>query len=399
MAHRDLKPENICFCSRETSQVKIIDWGLSSDFLKGRMKTSVGSATYSAPEVMEAHGHNSYTVACDCWSLGVLTYVMLCGKPPFFGSPLSQLRNMKAEKYLMDDGVWRLVSESAKDFIRHLLKADPLKRMTMDDALSHAFLKSCLPDEVAKEQIHSVLSNMLQFSTKSLFYSLVMSSAARHLNDPTANFMGSIFSQLDSNHDGVLDMQEMRQAFAIFYGEDVYEKQLELLFRKLNFNGTDKLTYTQFSAAGMGDDVRNQEQVLWSSFKVFDDDNDGIVSQDDIEHLLARADGSVSLSMAICENAAREVLEAYDSNGDGGVDFEEFKLMVQSCARQTACHPVMALEKSLRADVSPATTEERRRQTRGWTRHMREIIARAKSAIRFRSKHRRVTPETCVMSL
>jgi len=154
VAHRDLKPENICFCNRSTTQVKVIDWGLSSDFWTRKMKSSVGSPNYSAPEVQSAQGKLVYSSACDLWSLGVLTYVMLCGKPPFWGRPKIMLQKMQAEQYPMQNEDWVDVSDSTKDFIRCLLKANPDERMTIDEAISHPFLvRAATDDEVTKPRM------------------------------------------------------------------------------------------------------------------------------------------------------------------------------------------------------------------------------------------------------
>lgn len=125
VAHRDLKPENICFCSRGSSEIKIIDWGLSSSSCED-MQNSVGTSVYAAPEVLGARGDQCYTSSCDLWSLGVLTYVMICGKPPFWGNHFAQLRSMRAEEYPMQSEEWARVSDSAKDFVQRLLRANPL---------------------------------------------------------------------------------------------------------------------------------------------------------------------------------------------------------------------------------------------------------------------------------
>merc|ERR1712224_286974 len=76
IAHRDMKPENIVFVDddRDKNEIKVIDWGLSSRFAMARMRSSVGSPSYAAPEVLEASGGSGYTEACDLWSLGVITY-------------------------------------------------------------------------------------------------------------------------------------------------------------------------------------------------------------------------------------------------------------------------------------------------------------------------------------
>ncbi len=80
ICHRDLKPENILFANRSKTLVKIIDFGLSKIALEN-MTTRIGTPYYVSPEVLK--GEKPYDKACDLWSLGVITYFMLCGYPPF----------------------------------------------------------------------------------------------------------------------------------------------------------------------------------------------------------------------------------------------------------------------------------------------------------------------------
>jgi serine/threonine protein kinase len=84
VSHRDLKLENFIFESRdESSNVKLIDFGLSSKYgsTLRRMHTMVGTPYYIAPEVLNQAetGNRGYTMACDCWSLGVIAYMLVRG--------------------------------------------------------------------------------------------------------------------------------------------------------------------------------------------------------------------------------------------------------------------------------------------------------------------------------
>ena len=94
-----------------------------------------------SPEVL----NQSYDRSCDLWSVGVITYIMLCGKPPFNGTNDATIfSKIRKGVYKMDDGmdgVWNGISNDAKDFIGCLLCTNVRKRWTADMALEHDWLK------------------------------------------------------------------------------------------------------------------------------------------------------------------------------------------------------------------------------------------------------------------
>ncbi|KAJ3275642.1 hypothetical protein HDV01_007645 [Terramyces sp. JEL0728] len=140
IVHRDLKPENLLLSEKSNrAEIKISDFGLSKIFNEVEvMKTACGTPGYVAPEVLKRQGYGNQV---DLWSLGVITYILLCGYPPFFDQKNAELfKKIMAGKYQFDHPWWDHISERAKDFVRRLLVVDIKKRYTAKEALNHPFI-------------------------------------------------------------------------------------------------------------------------------------------------------------------------------------------------------------------------------------------------------------------
>merc|ERR1712048_575368 len=74
---RDLKPENLLL--NDKGQVKLTDMGLAK-VVVGKTYTTCGTPDYFAPELIASKGH---THAVDWWTLGILTFELMVGHPPF----------------------------------------------------------------------------------------------------------------------------------------------------------------------------------------------------------------------------------------------------------------------------------------------------------------------------
>ncbi|KAJ5083977.1 Calcium/calmodulin-dependent/calcium-dependent protein kinase [Penicillium alfredii] len=141
IVHRDLKPENLLYLTRASdSQLVLADFGIAKMLENpSEVLTSMaGSFGYAAPEVMLKQGHGK---AVDMWSLGVITYTLLCGYSPFRSENLTDLiEECRAGRIIFHERYWRDVSQDAKDFILTLLQPDPSQRVTSEEALKHEWL-------------------------------------------------------------------------------------------------------------------------------------------------------------------------------------------------------------------------------------------------------------------
>ncbi|KAL4807958.1 kinase-like domain-containing protein [Aspergillus unguis] len=142
IVHRDLKPENLLYLTRELdSQLVLADFGIAKmlDNPAEVLTSMAGSFGYAAPEVMLKQGHGK---AVDVWSLGVITYTLLCGYSPFRSENLTDLiEECRAGRVVFHERYWKDVSKDAKDFITSLLQVNPSHRPTTEEALKHPWLK------------------------------------------------------------------------------------------------------------------------------------------------------------------------------------------------------------------------------------------------------------------
>jgi calcium/calmodulin-dependent protein kinase I len=102
------------------------------------LTTMAGSFGYAAPEVMLKRGHGK---PVDMWSLGVITYTLLCGYSPFRSETLPDLiEECKHGRIVFHERYWKDVSKEAKNFIIRLLQPDPNKRASSEEALQDIWI-------------------------------------------------------------------------------------------------------------------------------------------------------------------------------------------------------------------------------------------------------------------
>eukprot|EP00993_Chasmostoma_nieuportense_P000737 NODE_1678_length_1415_cov_154.507764_g1592_i0.p1 GENE.NODE_1678_length_1415_cov_154.507764_g1592_i0~~NODE_1678_length_1415_cov_154.507764_g1592_i0.p1 ORF type:complete len:419 (-),score=125.97 NODE_1678_length_1415_cov_154.507764_g1592_i0:58-1314(-) len=149
IAHRDLKPENLLLDKNDV--IKLSDFGLSntqktSD--SGRvnpsmmLKTVCGTPNYVAPEVLLESGYNGFQA--DMWSAGVILYVMLAGKLPFYDKVMQNLfRKISTGTYTVPDHF----SEGVRELISKLMCVKPKERYTVDDVIKDPWFRVGFKDE------------------------------------------------------------------------------------------------------------------------------------------------------------------------------------------------------------------------------------------------------------
>eukprot|EP01060_Flectonema_neradi_P011460 TRINITY_DN18534_c0_g1_i1.p1 TRINITY_DN18534_c0_g1~~TRINITY_DN18534_c0_g1_i1.p1 ORF type:complete len:677 (+),score=127.73 TRINITY_DN18534_c0_g1_i1:43-2073(+) len=134
--HRDLKLGNIMLSSK--MDVKIGDFGLAARlYYPGeKRKTLCGTPNYIAPEILSSGHQHSYEA--DVWTIGIIVYAMLFGKPPFQTKDVHQTYG-KIKKCSFSFPSTIPASREAKDLINNILRLSPSERPTVDELLDHPF--------------------------------------------------------------------------------------------------------------------------------------------------------------------------------------------------------------------------------------------------------------------
>uniref|UniRef100_A0A5F4W9D5 non-specific serine/threonine protein kinase n=1 Tax=Callithrix jacchus TaxID=9483 RepID=A0A5F4W9D5_CALJA len=141
IVHRDIKPENLLVCEYPdgTKSLKLGDFGLAT-VVEGPLYTVCGTPTYVAPEIIAETG---YGLKVDIWAAGVITYILLCGFPPFRSENNLQedlFDQILAGKLEFPAPYWDNITDSAKELISQMLQVNVEARCTAGQILSHPWV-------------------------------------------------------------------------------------------------------------------------------------------------------------------------------------------------------------------------------------------------------------------
>lgn len=141
--HRDLKLGNIFF--DKNFNLKVGDFGLAATLANDRERkyTVCGTPNYIAPEVLMGK-HSGHSFEVDIWSIGVMIYALLIGKPPFQSKDVNTIyERIKCRDFNFPND--KLISDEAKLLIQDILSIDPLERPSIQEIMDYLWFRGCFP--------------------------------------------------------------------------------------------------------------------------------------------------------------------------------------------------------------------------------------------------------------
>ncbi len=331
IVHRDLKLENILISEIEKDNntndkyfwVKIIDFGTAKIFEKNKNeKAVVGSSYYIAPEVL----HKNYNEKCDTWSVGVILYMLIVGRAPFDGQNDEEIIE-NIEKGEFNSKHKKLLNSSIEiqDLVKQLLEVNVNKRLSSSDALKHPWFKKfnakSLYSNIEKEKIIIYLNRLRNFKINSKFQQMVLAFIVHNIpNTNESKDILKIFRMFNTNDDGKLSKKELFNGLIKYFNEEDIKKEIDDIFLLLDGANRGVIEYEEFLRATLEQDFLLSDENLVYAFNFFDKENCGRISVEKIKKFFV--DDNVS------ENVFRNIFNEIDTNGDGEIDFDEFKDMM-----------------------------------------------------------------------
>ena len=223
----------------------------------------------------------NYNEKCDIWSAGVMLYILLCGYPPFYGQNDPQiLESVKKGKYDFSGPEWKTVSEAAKDLIRKMLVA-PDQRLDSDGVLKHPWMQLKASSEA---QLNISFDKLKSFVKNNKFKQASLQYLASQMDEKDIESLIKEFNKLDADGDGEISIEEFRKAISVVNKKS--PEEIEAVFKEIDTDKSGSINYTEFIAATMNQSVYLKEEKLYQAFKMFDKNNDGFISAEEIKAVL-----------------------------------------------------------------------------------------------------------------
>ncbi|CAI5528938.1 unnamed protein product [Closterium sp. Naga37s-1] len=317
--HRDLKPENFLLASKkEDAPLKATDFGLSIFYKPGETFSDiVGSAYYVAPEVLR----RKYGPEADVWSCGVILYILLCGVPPFWAESEQGIFDAVLKGHIdFSSDPWPLISSSAKDLIKRMLKQDIKDRMSAREVLQHPWVK--VDGEASDVPLDSaVLTKLKQFSAMNKMKRLALKVIASHMSEEEIMGLKEMFKSIDEDGSGSITFEELKEGLKKM-GSNMPEDQVRQLMEAADVDNSGTIDYQEFITATIHMNKVEKEENLFQAFQHFDADGSGYITVDELREALSKEE-------ALLPGEIDAILQEVDSDNDGRIDYNEFCAMMK----------------------------------------------------------------------
>lgn len=293
----------------------------TSYFDEAKRLDKVGKPYYTAPEILKK---KPFDDKIDVFSAGVILFIMLCGKPPFYGIDNNEIKQSICDgEWEFEGSEWKDISATAKDLIRKMLNPNPLKRISSKEILCHQWVVLSKEDKsFSCNIISSVNKNLISFYARDQLQQATMAYISNQIScSSQIKDLKKLFQDFDQNGDGILSYQEFEAGYVAMYGKGLQGIEMESIISSIDKDGSGNIDYEEFLSATVNNSCIINDQNLKAAFIRFDKDGSGKLSMNELMGIVG-SDTSI----------ITELLKKVDKNNDGEISFEEFKKLMTMMA-------------------------------------------------------------------
>eukprot|EP00752_Nemacystus_decipiens_P018346 g16458.t1 len=339
VVHRDIKLENLLWeHPGGDAEPQLVDFGLGVTFSEDdeTFRQDVGSLYYVAPEVL---GRN-YTKACDCWSIGVIAYMLLAGMPPFMAPSDEGVKlKIKWARVPFPKELWDKVSDDAKDFVKRMLVKAPAKRMSADEACAHPWItkhrprQSAPPKEIlepgpkAQEMVErggekaaeestpldpKLVRRLRNFKDNGILKRVACGVIAHSLTPEEVRALRIEFQNVDVEGRGEISPADLHAA--LNKSDNYTKEEVDELFAQIDLDQDGTIGFTEFVAASLHEGHVKDEN-LRRAFDWLDTDDTGKITLDNLLEVIGANSDELTIGEEITDETLHEALIGEDGDG------------------------------------------------------------------------------------
>lgn len=154
----------------------------------------------------------------------------------------------------------------------------------------------------------------------------IVSAAVRRLG-LTSSQIGKIyrcFRKIDEDGSGQIDMPEFFKMIDTLDTPFMRTLVDKMVFDMVDIDNDGQLDFNEFLLASALVCSFSKDELLGFIFETFDEDNSGIISVDELKNLV---DAILTMGSALFPSDFMSVMNSFDANNDGGIDYGEFLTM------------------------------------------------------------------------
>ena len=330
--HKDIKPENILISKKESDLltdeeyfwIQIMDYGYAKLFEDNKKENTAGNIYYLAPEVLD----KEYNEKSDIWSVGIILYMFLVGKAPFDGLNNEEIMNsIKTKEYNVNNEKLNHFSEEIRDLLKGLLNKNSEDRLSAKQALNHQWFKKFngrkLFGNFREKEIQPYIDNLFNYTFNSKIQQLVMAFLVRNLPSIDSSIkILKLYRYFNIAGDCKLTKNELITGLSKYRDEDEVTKKVVNLFLLLDGDNNGFIEFEEFLRACIDKKEILTEDNLKYAFKFLDKEDRETLSVQQILSAFSIGDNK------LFEIAISKDINDVDEDGDGNINFKEFKHML-----------------------------------------------------------------------